>query len=172
MTLTPTQPAPALDVATLDGSRFVLADQDPDSFTLLVFYRGLHCPICKDYLANLATKLDDFAERGADRILAVSMDTEDTARRTADEWDVDGLTIGYGLDETSAREWGLFLSKAINDGEPDLFSEPGLFLVRPDGSLYYAAVNSMPFGRPSLSSMVKALDFVNENDYPSRGEVA
>lgn len=170
--LTPTSPAPTLDVATLDGSRFVLADQDPDRFTLLVFYRGLHCPVCKDYLEDLTTKLDDFAERGADRVLAVSMDTEDKARQTADEWKIDGLTVGYGLDEKAAREWGLFLSKAINDGEPDLFSEPGLFLVRPDGSLYYAAINSMPFGRPSLSSMVKVLDFVNENDYPPRGEAA
>jgi hypothetical protein len=80
--------------------------------------------------------------------------------------------VGYDLDRETAEAWGLYFSKAINDGEPDLFSEPGLFLVRSDGSLYYAAVNSMPFGRPKLGDMVKALAFVNEKDYPPRGEAS
>ena len=38
--LMPRQPLPALDVPTLAHGRFVLADQQPARFTLLVFYRG------------------------------------------------------------------------------------------------------------------------------------
>ncbi|MEP2447695.1 MAG: AhpC/TSA family protein, partial [Balneola sp.] len=65
----------------------------------------------------------------------------------------------------------LYLSNAINDNEPELFSEPGLFLIRPDGELYYSAINSMPFGRPVFKDMLRAIDFIQENDYPARGEV-
>lgn len=76
-----------------------------------------------------------------------------------------------------ARARGLFLSRGIKDAEPELFSEPGLFLVQPpepdapNATLYYAAVNSMPFGRPAFGDLLGALDFVLENDYPARGEV-
>lgn len=167
---TPTQPAPALDVPVVDGDRFVLADQNPDRFTLAVFYRGLHCPVCRSYLKKMNSLADDFSDQGVDISIAVSMDTEDKAREAKNDWGIDRIPVGYGLTEDSARDWGLYMSKAINDGEPDRFSEPGLFLVRPDGSLYYSAINSMPFGRPKLEDMVKALEFVNENDYPARGE--
>ncbi|OIQ79374.1 hypothetical protein GALL_388940 [mine drainage metagenome] len=74
-----------------------------------------------------------------------------------------------------ARNWGLYLSASrgktsIGIEEPALFSEPGVFLVSPDQSIYYLSVQSMPFVRPSFSEMVQALDFVIRNDYPARGE--
>jgi len=59
----------------------------------------------------------------------------------------------------------------LAEQEPDLFGEPGLFLVRPDGTLYYAATSSMPFARPDLEDLIEAFDFVIGNDYPARGEV-
>ena len=52
-----------------------------------------------------------------------------------------------------------------------MFSEPGLFLVRPDGTLYFASVQTMPFSRPRFADILGALDFVIANDYPGRGEV-
>ncbi len=55
--------------------------------------------------------------------------------------------------------------------EPALFAEPGIFLVRPDGALYAAILNTMPFSRPHLKDMLAGLDFVIKNDYPARGEV-
>jgi peroxiredoxin len=136
-----------------------------------VFYRGVHCPVCKSYLETLSDVRDAYAERGVE-VVAVSMDTEARARTAHQEWDVAGVPIGYGMDEETAHIWGLFLSEGIKDAEPDLFSEPGLFLVRADGTLHYAAVNSAPWGRPHLPSFLKSIDFVQENDYPARGEVA
>lgn len=44
--LMPRQPVPALDVSTTDGGRFVLGAHPADKFDMIVFYRGLHCPIC------------------------------------------------------------------------------------------------------------------------------
>jgi hypothetical protein len=85
------------------------------------------------------------------------------------------LRIGYGLSLAKAREWGLYVSASrgktsIGIEEPALFSEPGLFLVRPDNTVYYLSVQSMPFVRPNFAEMVQALDFVIKNDYPARGE--
>ncbi len=54
--------------------------------------------------------------------------------------------------------------------EPRRFNEPGLFLVRPDGTLYAASVQSMPFARPHFSDVLAAVEFVTKNDYPPRGE--
>jgi hypothetical protein len=55
--------------------------------------------------------------------------------------------------------------------EPRLFSEPGVYLVRPDGRLYYGAVQTMPFARPHFDDLLQAVDFALEKDYPARGEV-
>ena len=54
--------------------------------------------------------------------------------------------------------------------EPEKFSEPGLFLVKPDGTLYAAFIQTMPFARPPLDQLLGAIDFIKEKDYPARGE--
>lgn len=49
-------------------------------------------------------------------------------------------------------------------------SEPGIFLVRPDGTLYDGAVQTMPFARPQCQDLPGAIDFAISQDYPARGE--
>lgn len=173
--LYPRQPVPDLEVSTVAGDDWTLGDDPPENFTMVVFYRGFHCPICSRYLADLASKLDDFAELGVD-VIAVSTDDEERARRTRAEWKVEGLRIGYGLSLDEAREWGLFISNSrgkTSTGivEPDRFAEPATYLVRPDGTLYFGSVQTMPFARPSFREILGAIDFVLANDYPARGEV-
>lgn len=165
----PTHPAPPLAVSTVGGSPFILAERRPPRFTMVVFYRGLHCPVCRTYLGELASLLGDYAERGVD-VIAVSGDDETRAREAAARWNLGALTIGYGQTVDSMRAWGLFVSRAIKEPEPPLFAEPGLFLIRPDATVHYVAVNSLPFGRPSLREMLGALDFIIAKDYPARGE--
>ena len=173
--LIPRQPVPALEIPTVDGGLWRLAARKPERFTLVAFYRGLHCPICSTYLKDLDAKLPDFAKRGVEAI-AVSSDPEDRARTAKETWQVPSLTVGYGLDLDTARRWGLYISSgrgktSAGVEEPALFSEPGLFLVRPDGTLYFAAVQTMPFARPRFDDILKALDFVIAKDYTARGEV-
>ena len=74
-----------------------------------------------------------------------------------------------------ARDWGLYLSKGIGKTsvgieEPAVFAEPGLFLVRPDGTLYYGAVQTMPFARPGFADLMMAIDYAIGKNYPARGE--
>ena len=109
-------------------------------------------------------------------VTAISTDDEQRASSTKREWGLDRLDIAYGLSLAQARKWGLYISAhlgttSIGVEEPHRFNEPGLFLVRPDMTLYYTSVQSSPFARPSFSDLLKAVDFVVANDYPARGEI-
>ncbi|WP_354242557.1 peroxiredoxin-like family protein [Bradyrhizobium sp. LA2.1] len=172
--LIPRQKAPELSVETLDGGLFDLANEAPQRFTLVCFYRGLHCPICANYLKELERHSPAFAERGVSTI-AISSDNEERARAMAEKVSASKLRFGYGLSLARAREWGLYISAScgktsIGIDEPALFSEPGVFLIRPDQTIYYLSVQSMPFVRPNFGEMVQAFDFIIKNDYPARGE--
>ena len=169
MAIKPNIKTPELDVDTVDGGRFRLGERKPQHFTMVVFYRGYHCPICKSYLRDLDRKIDDFVRRGVD-VLAVSADSKDRATKSKTDWELQKLTLGFGLSIERAREWGLYISRAIRDGEPPLFTEPGLFLVRPDETLYAAWIQSVPFARPSFAEVLSAIDFIIEKNYPARGD--
>jgi len=167
---TPKQEAPALSFQSLDGNQWNLNEQKPENFTLIVFYRGLHCPICKKYLQQLESLIPDFQERGVN-VVAVSMDTEKRARLSRKDWELKNLKIGYQLDLETAKKWGLYISAGVKDGEPSTFSEPGLFLVDSKNEVYYTAINSNPWGRPYLATFVKAVDYIIKSNYPARGEL-
>ena len=173
--LIPRQKVPDLEVATVGGGLWRLGEQTPEHFTMLVVYRGLHCPQCKGYLNDLDNKAAEFAAKGVN-ILVVSSDEAERARQTKSEWRLENLTVGYGLDLDMARRWGLYISTGIGKTsvgveEPALFPEPGLFFIRPDGTLYWASVQTMPFARPKFADILIALDIVIARGYPARGEV-
>ncbi|HIB38411.1 peroxiredoxin-like family protein [Mesonia sp.] len=165
----PRQEVPELVVETVNGLTFNLKEQQPKNFSLVIFYRGLHCPVCKSYLEELNTLLDDYKERGVE-VIAVSANTKELAEKTVEQWDIDNVTIGYGMNIEEARKWDLYVSEGIKDAEPEEFFEPGLFLVKPDQTLYAGAIQTMPFARPKLKELLKSLDFVLDKDYPARGE--
>lgn len=164
----PKTQVPNLELPLINETQWSLKAQESDAFTMLVFYRGLHCPICKKYLEDLATKLKDFSERGVN-LIAVSCDTERKAKKAGEEWNIPSLPIGYDLTIDAARDWGLYISDGISDKEPNQFCEPGLFLIRPDQTLYASALQTMPFARPNWDDILNAIDYVGKNDYPSRG---
>lgn len=173
--LFPRQPVPSLTVPTVGGGTWSLSEQTPENFTMVVFYRGYHCPICSRYLGDLDKKLAKFAEKGVGAI-ALSNDGKERAEQTVEEWKLENLPLGYDLSLAKGREWGLFVSTSkgktsIGVEEPPLFNEPGLFLVRPDGTLYWSSVQTMPFARPSFAEVLGALNVVLDHNYPARGEV-
>jgi peroxiredoxin len=172
--LMPRYPVPALNLPLTTGKRFVLGAKPGETFDLLVFYRGLHCPICAKYLLELERLAPEFASRGV-QVVAVSSDDADRAQQMATKVNASGVQFGYGLSLRSAREWGLYISTgrgktSIGIEEPALFSEPAVYLVRPDGTLYYGAVQTMPFARPQFQDLIGAIDFAVAKDYPARGE--
>lgn len=172
--LMPRQKTPDLSLKTLDHGPFTLSTATAKTGTILCFYRGLHCPVCANYLKEMEKLHDDFAERGVEMI-AISSDTEERARLMQEKIESSKLRIAYDLPLATARDWGLFISTSrgktsIGIEEPALFSEPGLFLVQPGQALFYASVQTMPFTRPHFSELLNAVDFAIANNYPARGE--
>ncbi|MEO9457435.1 MAG: peroxiredoxin-like family protein [Lentilitoribacter sp.] len=172
--LIPRQKTPSLTLPTLNHGQFDLSSENSERGTIICFYRGLHCPICANYLTELEKRVDDFAERGVATI-AVSSDGKERTQEMADKIKADKLRFAYDLDLAKAKEWGLYISTSrgktsIGIEEPALFSEPGLFMVTPEQTLYYGSVQTMPFSRPHFSELVGALDFAIANNYPARGE--
>ena len=172
--LLPRRLVPELRVPTLAHGEFDVASDMPDRFTLITFYRGLHCPICLKYLRDLESLVPEYEHRGT-KVIAISSDVPERAEEMARKVGANNLRFGHSLPLTVARQWGLYISasrgkSSINLEEPALFSEPGVFLVRPDGSLYYGSVQTMPFARPLFSELLHAIDFAITKDYPARGE--
>ena len=107
--------------------------------------------------------------------MALSVDGEERARLMADKIKAKALRIGYDLSLQTARDWGLYISTSrgktsIGIEEPALLSEPGLFMITPQQTLYYGSVQTMPFVRPHFSDLLTALDGVIAKQYPARGE--
>jgi peroxiredoxin len=165
----PTQPAPDLTVPLLRAGTYRLGDQHPKLFTMVVFFRGLHCPVCRAQLSELERRLGELEERGVEPI-AVSGETLDRTATLAREWKLERLNLAYGLTQEQMRAWGLFMSRGIAEHEPALFNEPGLFLISREHTVYYESVLSMPVGRPRLGDLLDGIDYWTTNDYPARGE--
>ena len=138
-------------------------------FTVVVFYRGLHCPMCRRQLSELDKRLDELRDVGVGRVVAVSMESAERSTEVVKRWQLTNLPVAYELTEDDAREWGLFISTAIKEGEPGRFSEPGIFILDYDGTVYWSSVASMPFGRPPLDEIIAGIVYANEHNYPARG---
>ncbi len=164
----PGTPAPALELPLAGGGTFSLADAKPALFTMLVFNRGLHCPVCRAQLSELNHRVDELAGRGID-VVSVSGENNQRALRMRDEWKIDRVPLAYGLTEPQMREWGLFVSRAIKDDEPAVFNEPALFLISPDRNVYYESILSMPVGRPRPDELLAAIEYWTSHHYPARG---
>ena len=97
------------------------------------------------------------------------MDSKEKAEKTKESWGLSNLNIAYDLSEEKAREWNLYISKSIKEAESDIFCEPGLFIIKKDGSLYIINTSNMPFARPDISLLPSKLLFVQDKNYPVRG---
>ena len=174
--LKPRELVPNIELNLVGGGTWSLKDQTPENFTMMVFYRGLHCPVCSMQLKELERMKEEFAEIGVN-VVAVSSDTQERAEAAKADWKVPNIDLAYGLTVEQARSLGLHRSAgrgktSIGIEEPAEFSEPGLFIMRPDQTLFYACISTMPFARPSFKELLGSLNFSIANNYPARGELS
>lgn len=174
--LMPRQLVPDLSATIVGGPRWRLCDQKPKHFTMLIFYRGRHCPECRSYLLEAQGLLADFRREGVS-VIAVSSDSAERGAATEADWGLTELPLGYGLTIAQARAWGLYVSSGHGQGltplgltEPEFFVEPGLFLIRPDHTLFFAAVQNMPFARPPLAEVLRMVQWSALESAAARGE--
>lgn len=179
-TLMPRMPVPPLRAPLAGGGAYDLAGDRPALMSMIVFYRGLHCQQCKDYLADLEQWADAFEQRGVTSV-ALSCDTQERGERTPAEWSLSKVKVGYGVSPAVARAWGLFLTagrpRASGMPEPDVCCEPAVFMVAPDKTLWFSSIQNMAFARPRFEDIVEGFDFLfargyfREKDCPARGEL-
>lgn len=166
--MTPKAKVSNFNVPIVDGGTFNMAEASPENFQIIVVYRGLHCPKCKTQLQAIESMVPDIRADGHD-IIALSMDDEERATKARREWNLKELPVAHSLELLDARSLGLFISDSISEAEPRKFAEPGIFVVRPDGTLYAQMVQNTPFGRPDMADLLTGLNYAVENDYPTRG---
>ena len=169
--ITPDAQAPDLKLPLVGGGTFDLAQESPKTFTMVLFYRGYHCPVCKNYLGGLVEVLKEYEAAGF-TVVAASMNGPDLAQKAVDEWALGDLRVAHSLTVEQAKDWGLWISKAFKEVEADIFTEPGLFWIRPDGRVYLADISNMPWARPDLKMLLSKVGYALENDYPARGTYA
>ncbi|MBB3993638.1 peroxiredoxin [Sulfitobacter undariae] len=162
-------PFPKTDVDQLGGGTLTLgAPRGGHDWQLVVVYRGLHCPICKNYLAKLQELEAEFNSHGVD-VVTVSGDPEEKARSFADEKELT-LAVGYDLSVAQMKTLGLYVSDPRSEKETDRpFAEPGLFVVNAEGNIQIIDVSNAPFARPELQGIANGIKFIRSNDYPIRG---
>lgn len=175
MRVIPNDTMPAIDARLVGGGRWALAREKPERLALLAFYRGIFCPVCRVWVGELDRLVPEFERHGVS-VIALTCDRKDAAERAVAAWGLANLRVGYALDPEDARKAGLYISegRAVSSGsserEPMLFTEPAILLVRPEGELYAAWIQSTPYARPHLADVLAAVEkFVAQNLPDPRG---
>lgn len=156
-----------ISVPKLGGGTLVLGGAR-DNWTLVVVYRGQHCPRCKKYLNTLNNILGAWHGAGFD-VAVVSADPE--AKAAADQAEFGwGFDLGYDLTPAQMEQLGLYMTQPLSDAETNrVFAEPGIFVIRPDGSLLLIAISNGPSARPDLAELLDGMIFTKANNRPPRG---
>ena len=175
MRVIPGDTMPAIDARLVGGGRWALAREKAEMLALLAFYRGIFCPVCRSWLADLDRLVPEFEKRGV-TVIALTCDKKDAAEKAVKDWNLANLRVGYALAPEDARQAGLYISEgrginpATNQKEPMLFAEPAVLLVRPEGELYAAWIQSTPYARVHIAEVLTAVDnFVARNLPEPRG---
>lgn len=160
---------PEINVKLLNGESHELGQSTgADRWKLIVVYRGLHCPLCAKYLAQLEEMAGEFNEAGAD-IITVSGDGLAKAEEQAQKGSLT-IPLAYGLTTKQMTEMGLYVSNPRSPEETDQpFPEPGLFVLTPDRAIQIIDISNAPFSRPDLPAILRGLNFARTKGYPIRG---
>jgi peroxiredoxin len=153
-------------VSLTDGTSITVGAAK-DRWTMLFVYRGRHCPRCKRFLNKLNAALPDWTAHMD--VVVVSADTRDKAVADRDEfgWNFD---LGFDLGEDRMRALGLYLSDPLSGAETShRFAEPGVFGIRPDGTLMLVDISNGPAARPDLQELLDGMIFNITHDRPVRG---
>ena len=160
------KPVPEMTFAKVGGGNVTVGGLR-DRWSLLVVYRGKHCPRCKKYLNKFNAMLAEWD--AIMDVVVVSADTEDKANADVAEfgWSFD---LGYGLSEAQMHALGLYVSDPLYEAETTTrFAEPGTFAIRQNGELMLVDISNGPAARPDLEELLDGMRFNIINDWPVRG---
>lgn len=160
---------PSFQVPKIGGGSLQIGGAQ-DRWSLVIVYRGKHCGRCKNYLNKFEKSYADWQKAGFDAACI----SADPIEKVSDDIEKFGWTfdIGYDLQEAEMRAMGLYVSDPLSSQETDRrFAEPGIFCIRPDGTVQIIAISNGPAARPDLDELLDGMIFTIKNDRPVRGEV-
>ena len=160
---------PQITLSLVGGGKVTLGQpQNKGNWQLIFVYRGLHCPICKQYLKKLESLKDKFLATGA-TLVTVSGDPESKAVSMVESIGL-SFPVGYGLSIEQMQALGLYISHPRSPQETDRpFAEPGMFAVNTEGKVQLIDISNTPFNRSDLGELLETVEWIQENDYPIRG---
>lgn len=160
---------PNISLSLVGGRTQTLAEtKTADSWKIIVIYRGLHCPLCKSYLAELKELSGEFKDANVE-ILALSGDPEEKAETQLSEGDLN-FPLAYGMSTDQMESLGLYISHPRSEKETDRpFPEPAALILNAAGELQIIDISNAPFSRPELAKLLKGIQFIQSNGYPVRG---
>nr|WP_136252765.1 redoxin domain-containing protein [Ningiella ruwaisensis] len=169
---------PDIQVSTRDSEEVSLIPKIKSDFSrsentwyAIVIYRGQHCPICANYLNELANKQNEFEKLNV-KLVAVSTDSVEQLNQFYKEKISDvSFPVYANLKLDVAKHFGLYLSSPMSASETDhVFTEPALFVVNPQRQVQIVDVANAPFIRPKVDTLLAGIKHIQENVYPIRGE--
>ncbi|SNR38149.1 peroxiredoxin family protein [Puniceibacterium sediminis] len=158
---------PPINLPKMGGGDIVIGGVR-ENWSLVVIYRGKHCSRCKKYLTILNDMRQKWQDAGFDIVVA-SADPVEKVQADLNEfgWSFD---IGYDLSEQQMATLGVYVSDPLTETETDRrFAEPGVFVVRPDGSIVLISISNGPSARPELEELLDGMIFTKEKSRPPRG---
>jgi peroxiredoxin len=138
--------APPLSGTLADGGRYALEDR-PDAPTVLVFYRGAQCGLCRLQLEQAQRHLPAYEYQGA-RIVGVTLDPPEQSQALLDE-----VEIGFNLvsvDRDAFQSWGV---TAPGEEAP----LPATFIVDRDGIVRFRHIGRNAADRTSDAGILTVL---------------
>jgi len=160
--------SPQFSAVSVDTGQTLEMAVPSGKWQLIVVYRGKHCGRCKKYLNSLQVMQTAWNDAGFD-IIAVSADSREKAQMDVAEF---GWTfpLACELAESEMKKLGVYISDPLSPDEADgRFSEPAVFVLRPDGAVQIAALSNGPAARPDLAELLDGMIFTIKNDRPARG---
>ena len=157
---------PDIEISLINGNAARLYDET-SIWILLIVYRGLHCPICKDYATRFEHNLSKLQDMNT-QLFFISADSLEKARTFAEELNLKSK-IEYRLGIEEMRKFGLYVSEPRPNEVDYIFPEPGLFLINPKGRLHIIEISNAPFIRPDFNLILRGINHIQKNNYPIRG---
>jgi len=170
---------PEIVLAGLGDERIDLSEiKTPGNWKLIIFYRGIHCPLCIKYLKQLETLQEAFTSSNVE-ILAVSGDSQEKAARMAQQHSFT-FPLAFDFSVEQMFQLGLYASDPTSLKETDRpFCEPGMFILNAEANLQIIDISNAPFARPDIETMKGALNYIrlpeekrtdpHGGNYPIRG---
>jgi len=158
--LEPGTDLPEIILPCLGGERINLSKIEIfGNWKMLIFYRGIHCPMCIKYLKQLEKLQQAFVDNNVE-ILAVSSDPKEKSARMAEQYSFT-FPLAFDLSVEQMFQLGLYVSNPASPQETDRpFNEPGMFILNADAKVHIIDISNAPFARPDIKTMKGALDYI------------